>query len=109
MIIGTKNFEAYIGETIKFEFLVQDDAGAPLDLTGAVAIFAMRKNGTSTNAVERACTLDIPNSKLLFTLLSAETVTKGTYKYEVRMKRDSETDSLLIGEITLLDALLTVI
>ena len=105
-VVGTKDFTAKIGETIKFKFSVQDDAGHPLDITGANVKFALRKNGTSANLVERACTIN--QDEIWFTLTSAETATKGNYTYECRMEFETDTESLVMGTIELLFALLPV-
>jgi hypothetical protein len=104
IVVGTKNFDAKIGETIKFKFNVQDDAGHPLDITGANVMFGFRKNNAATNLVERACTIN--HDEIWFTLASEETQVKGAYTYECRMEFAGENESLVMGEINLLFALL---
>ena len=104
MIVGTTNITAFTGETIRIRLTVYAEDGSLEDLTGVVARFAMRKNGATTNVIEKACTVD--GSDLVVNLSSSETATSGNYSYEFRIRLDGETDSLIIGNLTLNRSLL---
>ena len=98
-----KPIYAYTGETIKIEVMVYDN-GVPADLSGASSKIAIRKVGATVNAVEKSCSVD--GSIVYATLTATETLVAGSYKYEVRISKDGEPDSLGIGELFLTQGLI---
>ena len=107
MIVGTTNIAAFTGETVRIRLTVYAEDGSLEDLTGFVARFSIRKNVTTNNALEKTCTVE--GSDLVVNLSSTETATAGNYTYEFRIRLDGETDSLIIGNLTLNRSLLVTI
>ena len=90
------------GETVKIETSVLDVDGEVADLSGATVVFALKRKGVDT-VVTKVPT--ITGNKLSITLNTSDTSIVGEYSYEFRMKLNSEEDSLDMGRIKILKAL----
>lgn len=94
----------YSGETLKLECKVYDETRTAAILTGATAKFAYKLETATGEPKIKDCT--ITNNSLFVTLLSTETLVRGTYNYEFRVKLGVDVDSLVTGKIIIIDSLL---
>jgi len=102
-VIDLSNLEIIRGDSEPFEITLADEDGAPIDLTGAIIYFTVKKRKSDSDAnasISKVITdhTSPENGESLISLTAEDTnIEPGTYFWDIQIDRDGDIDSVKYG------------